>query len=76
MLCLTNCDIEETEPTIGKVEIGENYGGIIAIAPVKNDFVGNDFENMKLVLGTSMNTILCGTPADGDFECESGFSFM
>lgn len=59
MLCLINC--EEMEATVAQVEIPEEYGGIIAISPIKNDFNQDDLRTMKFILGTSKNSIVCGS---------------
>lgn len=65
---LTLIDCNEIIPTVSDAIMSEEYGGIVAIAPFKPGFVGTDFSQMKLFLGTSMNTVLYGTMGS-EFEC-------
>ena len=58
---LTLISHDQMIPNLNQAQIPERFGGIVAVAPVKSGFIGTDYSHMKFVIGTSMNSILCGT---------------
>lgn len=67
-LSLINYD--DMVPSQVEVEIPEIYGSVVAIAPLFGGFRGSieDFDYLKLVLGTSTNAILTGSMSE-EFDC-------
>lgn len=63
-LCLIKHD--EELPTLNKVQLSNNQGGIVAIA--SNNLLEGDPGEMMLYLGTSMNKILQGS-MDAELQC-------
>ena len=77
MITSTNTDgrlslinYNEMIPAQAEVEIDEQHGGIVAIAPMFSGFRGSadDFDYLKLVIGTSSNDVLFGSFREG-FSC-------
>lgn len=67
-LSLINYD--DMIPSQAEIEIPEIYGSVVAIAPLFGGFRGSteDFDYLKLAIGTSTNAILCGS-LNEEFSC-------
>ena len=59
MLTLINCN--RMIPTLSQSQIPKRFGGIVAMATTISNFDDNYYSSLKLILGTSMNSILWGT---------------
>ncbi|XP_066917254.1 echinoderm microtubule-associated protein-like 4 isoform X2 [Clytia hemisphaerica] len=67
---LTLVSLIDSVPTKAEFELPEHVGGVVSIVPLFGGFSGGDkdFDFLRLVVGTSCNSILAGSMTEA-FEC-------